>query len=700
MISSLFYNFVAKIKMKTQLSNIFSRCFTIVLMILYCTIGVKASDKTRPDKMLLNRIFTYEKNVDTVNISGYSAYSYTKYSLFVKRRNITLLAVPTMWSVAHGGKRKYQGETFEKINFKGYNNYNVEKITELSTVPHDRNTMTTVLKYLTPQIYSPTIFNGEILSPFNSVNRIYYKYLVTFLLNGTAKVEFRPKINNTQLIKGQALINYNSGMIISASMKGEYDMVNFSLDVNMGKDGVKSLIPTDVKLLCRFTFLGNITEGQFQAFYGLPPVSSDSIKGAKKIMAHIRPIPLTAEEALLYKIDEETKTRKDSVDSASVNNNSNKVKKILWDIIGDNVVNRIKSNFGKNNEGYLKINPILNPLYMGYDHRRGFTYKMDVRLSYMFTANSLLSTRFMAGYSFKQKQLYYTIPTIFWYNKRKNGFLEFEFGSGNWITNGKVLDKAKLVLSDSILNNYERMNYFKDRYIKFVNNYDFNDYFGVQAGFIFHNRLAVDKAAYKLAGMPEGYVSVAPLLQLQYRPIGWNGPSITADYERGIKGFLGGDINYERTEFDAQWKLKLRRLECLQMRLGSGFYTLKGENTYFLDYSNFRENHIPGGWNDDWSGEFELLNSNKYNDSKWYARGNITYENQFLFGAHLPFVGHFIEMERVYASILSSQDCKPYLEFGYGFTTRLFSMGIFMSNDSGEIKEFGCKFGLELFRHW
>ncbi|MFW9601954.1 MAG: DUF5686 family protein, partial [Prevotella sp.] len=173
-----------------------------------------------------------------------------------------------------------------------------------------------------------------------------------------------------------------------------------------------------------------------------------------------------------------------------------------------------------------------------------------------------------------------------------------------------------------------------------------------------------------------------------------------ADYERGIKGFLGGNINYEKVECDAQWKLKLRRLECLQMRVGSGFYTLKGEHTYFLDYSNFRENHIPGGWNDDWSGEFELLNSNKYNDSKWYTRANITYENQLLFGARIPFVGHFIEMERVYASILGSQDCKPYVELGYGFTTRLFSMGIFMSNDSGVIKEFGCKFGFELFRHW
>ena len=685
--------------MKTRLSNIYIRCFTVVLIILYNTTGVKASDKTRPDKLLLNRIFKYEQSIDTVNIAEYSAFSYTKYSLYVKKRNITLLAVPTMWSVAHGGKRRYLGETYEKINFKGFNNYNVEKITELSTIPHHRNTMTTVLKYLTPEIYSSTIFNGDILSPFNSVNRIYYKYQVTFLLNGTAKIDFKPKMNNTQLIKGQALVNYSSGKIISASMKGEYDMVDFSLDINMGEDGIKSLLPTDVKLSCKFKFIGNVTEGQFQAYYGLPAVSCDSIKGQKEIMDHVRPVPLTSEESLLYKIDAETNAKKDSIDSTQINN-ENKIKKLLWDIIGDNVVNRIKSNFGKNNEGYLRINPILNPLYMGYDHRRGFTYKIDVRLNYMFTPNSLLSTRFMAGYSFKQKQLYYTIPTIYWYNKRKNGFLEFEFGNGNWISNGKVLGRAQQVLSDSILNSHPKMIYFKDRYFKLVNNYDFNDYFGFQTGVIFHNRLAVDKVGYRLAGMPKGYYSVAPLLQLQYRPIGWNGPCIIADYERGIKGFLGGDINYEKVECDAQWKLKLRRLECLQMRVGSGFYTLKGEHTYFLDYSNFRENHIPGGWNDDWSGEFELLNSNKYNDSKWYTRANITYENQLLFGARIPFVGHFIEMERVYASILGSQDCKPYVELGYGFTTRLFSMGIFMSNDSGVIKEFGCKFGFELFRHW
>jgi len=111
--------------------------------------------------------------------------------------------------------------------------------------------------------------------------------------------------------------------------------------------------------------------------------------------------------------------------------------------------------------------------------------------------------------------------------------------------------------------------------------------------------------------MPLQYISVAPLFELQWRPTGWYGPYVVLDYERGIKHFLKGDIDYERWELDAQWKLKLQQLKTLQMRMGVGCYTLQDGHTFFLDYSNFRENHVPGGWNDDWSGEFELLNSDK-----------------------------------------------------------------------------------------
>ena len=118
-----------------------------------------------------------------------------------------------------------------------------------------------------------------------------------------------------------------------------------------------------------------------------------------------------------------------------------------------------------------------------------------------------------------------------------------------------------------------------------------------------------------------------------------------------------------------------------------------------LDYENFRENNIPGGWNDDWSGEFELLRSDIYNTSAYYVRANATYESPLLLLSWLPWLGHYMEMERVYVSVLDVKSVHPYVELGYGFTTRLFSCGVFVGSGQGS-RVFGCKFGFELFRRW
>ena len=65
----------------------------------------------------------------------------------------------------------------------------------------------------------------------------------------------------------------------------------------------------------------------------------------------------------------------------------------------------------------------------------------------------------------------------------------------------------------------------------------------------------------------------------------------------------------------------------------------------------------------------------------------------------LPWVGRYLEMERVYVSALQAVNVHPYVEVGYGFTTRLFSIGAFMSSGQGN-RTFGVKFGFELFRNW
>ena len=169
---------------------------------------------------------------------------------------------------------------------------------------------------------------------------------------------------------------------------------------------------------------------------------------------------------------------------------------------------------------------------------------------------------------------------------------------------------------------------------------------------------------------------------------------------RGIKGFLKANTEYEKYEFDAQYKRPLPSLSSLQMRLGAGFYSHKGKDSYFLDYSNFKENNIPGGWNDNWANEFELLNSNWYNASKYYVRANLTYESPILLVAWIPWVGRFIEKERIYMNILDINRLHPYIEYGYGIATHIFSAGIFTAQQNGHFDGIGVRFGIELFRQW
>lgn len=683
--------------MKTRLNYILS---TLVMLVL-ATGNVHS--QSRPDLDLLERVYNYASTVDTTSKETES-YTYTKATFNIKKRNITLLAVPTMYSIAHrADRRQFLTESFSKVHFHNFNSYESQPILNISTIPHQRGTLTRILPYLKPKIYDETIVGSCLLSPFCKANKRYYKYSVKFLLNGTARVTYSPVNDNTQLVKGQAIVDYETGRVISTILGGEFDMVHFSLGMNMGEDGIKTLVPTDVRLNTRFNFLGSRTEANLRTLYGLnkPDIDSTQTDDIRK-MEKARPVPLSAYEQFI--LDDYIERIKEENADTTTTKKRQWAKDVLWDMIGDNLLNNIKGNFGGQNQGYLRINPLLNPLYMGYDNHRGFIYKFDIRLKYAFNSNSEISTRFNAGYSFKREQLHFRLPVVYYYNKRHNGFIQAEVGNGNWIKNGHAQQAAEEAYNatheDTLSVKYPKMIYFKDSYFRLVNNNDISQNWGVQFGIILHRRNAVEKYAYQLAGMPDHYTSAAPTIQLQWRPTGWNGMFLTLDYERSFEHFLGANIAYERIEFDAQQIKRLSRLQALKMRLGAGGYTYKHGPNYFLDYANFRENYIPGGWNDDWSGEFELLNSDYYNNSKYYIRGNLTYESPLMLAAHLPWIGHFFEMERLYSSALWAKDIHPYIEIGYGFTTRLLSAGIFMNNKNGKFEGFGVKFGLELFRHW
>lgn len=267
--------------------------------------------------------------------------------------------------------------------------------------------------------------------------------------DGTAHISFRPKLDNTRLVKGTATVDVAAGRIISMFVEGEYDMVKFTMDINMGERGVRTLIPEKCGLSARFKFLGNDISVDYTSMHGLPRLITDSVvnKNDTALLNRIRPVELTPHERRLFH-------EQDSLKAAIAADTTSREKKqkftdILWDNVGEHLLGRIKSNFGSNNQGSVRINPLLNPLYFGYSGNKGFVYKFDVRGSYYFSSNSLISTRLKAGYSFKQKRLYFDLPVTYYFNRRRNGYVQFKIGNGNRISNSRVLEAVKGLVGDS-----------------------------------------------------------------------------------------------------------------------------------------------------------------------------------------------------------------------------------------------------------
>ena len=670
---------------------------------LFLVAANAAAASRRYTLQTMKRVFGYAARVDTIGMKPRESYAYQKYDIRVNRRNAILLTIPTMFAIANTGDREHVGETYDRVVASRPGDFHATRLLERTTIPHNSKTMPTLLKYLTPLLYDEMLIDGRILSPFHYRNRRYYRYRVTRLSVDMALVSFRPRLKNTKLVRGWAQVETATGRIVDTAFDGEYDLVRFHTSVTTGASGVESLLPRECSLNARFVFLGNDITAEYTAVFNLPRVITDSITNRRDtaLINLIRPLPLTSHETYVFDRYYD-RQRKESADSAGRGRAglSSRVVRRVWDAIGRNIISRTNQRFGSRDQGSFHVSPLLNPLYFSYSSRRGLTYRLNLRGTYYFNDRQMLDLQFRTGYAFKQRQVYFDFPFTFYIDRRHDAYVRTEWSSGRHITSSEVADAIKNERGDSI--NWDAMNltYFRDHSFRAVAHYALSSRWAVEAGLTSHRRTAIYDSGFHEAGKPSAYTSAGPVVELTCRPLGYDGPVLTASYERSIRGFLGSNTANERLELDGQYIHRLSGLSSLQMRAGTGFYTHKGNDSYFLDYSNFREENIPGGWNDDWACSFELLDRGWYNASEYYVRANVAYETPLLLLSWLPVAGRLIEKERIYVNALSVHHLHPYVEYGYGFTTRALSIGAFLGQRNWRIDGFTVRIGLELFRHW
>ena len=488
-------------------------------------------------------------------------------------------------------------------------------------------------------------------------------------------------------------MNTETGQVLSTTYEGEFDMISFKVNTVMNQSSGHQMLPERSTIDARFHFLGNKVSSSFTAIYNCPVTLPDSLDEHedRELMASLRPHVLRKQEMMLYQHYDSLRMQPDSVatDTTAVVK-SNKMKEILWDVIGDNLVNSTHANAGAFS---MNISPILNPLYFGYSRSRGFSYRLKFGLQYTWNSHRYLTFNPNFGYNFKQRQFYYTAPLRMTYNPKRNGYAEISWANGNRITSGNLVEDIQKQMGPDF-----DVPEFKDENFKLVNNIQAYDWLEITSGIVYHRRRSSNRNLMRQLGLPEEYRSFAPLMSVHLMP--WrNGPMLTVNYEHGFPKVFESNLEYERWEFDASHKIRLSSLRLLNWRGGAGFYTNRNSN-YFIDYANFRDENLPSGWEDEWTGQFQLLDSKWYNESNYYLRGHLSFESPLLALGWTPLVGHFVETEMIYASVLSIQNTHFYSEVGYGFTNRYFSTGVFASFLNHKFQNFGCKFTIEIFKRW
>ena len=690
-------------------------------------------------------------------VESYKAELYIKGRVNIRKKNRLLRYIPSMFRLRKG-VREYMMETYSDLHFTAPNIYDQKVKASVGTASEFWEMDGRLPEYFHVNVYSSTLLYDKLLSPLASNAKKFYTYRLDTVMgerhNLQYKIRFIPKNKSFQLVGGYLIVSDNVWSVREMRFSGRNEMVRFYNLLKMGDVGsADEFLPQQYEVDAVFRFLGNVMEGSYEAVLDYKDIVQTRPDYVRKALAKnkydlsdsytlradtnafrrdtayfntLRPVPLTPHEDTLYRnyfLHRDTLSRQKKVESKGQE---------FWGQLGDALVSRYTVNLDK--LGSVRCSPLINPFLLSYSGSRGFSYRQEFKYSRLFTGDRLLRIVPRIGYNFKDKEFYWRVRSDFGYWPRKRSALHLEFGNGNRIYSSRILDELK-AMPDSLFDfNQIHLDYFKDLYLNLRHSWEIVNGLTLDVGVSMHRRTEARRSRFVLntPGMSPGvglggfpsfpgfdpgglskfrhtYSSFAPRVRLSWTPgqyyymsgdrkvnLHSKYPTVSVDWERGIKGVFRGSSSYERVEVDFQHQISLGLMRDLYWRLGWGEFTNQ-KDLYFVDFANLKRSNLPMGWSDDIGGVFQLLDGRWYNSSRKYLRGHVTYEAPFLLLRHLMKYTQYVLNERLYLNALAVPHLKPYLEVGYGIGTHVFDFGVFASFANWKYREFGCKFTFELF---
>lgn len=687
---------------------------------------------------ILNNMMTFAPFYEKI-VSDYRADLYIKGKLNIRKKNFLFRYLPKMFRMQKG-VREYLMESYSELHFTAPNIYDQKVKAGYGTV-FSGGFQATMLEYFNINLYSGTLLYDRLLSPLAKNGKKYYRYRIDTIMgtpdNLRYKIRFIPKTKSDQLVGGYMVVSSDVWSVREMRFSGRSELLTFENHIKMGEVGDDNeFLPVSYDFKVRFNFVGNVVDGSYLATLDFNSIELKELskyrKEKKKYdltesytlrtdtnsllmdsahFASLRPVELSIDEKKMY---EEYALRKDTAVAKPPSK-----RRVFWGEVGDFLLSDLNVNLS--NVGSVKCSPIINPLLLSYSGGNGFSWRQDFKYYRLFSDDKLLHIFPRIGYNFTRKEFYWSANMEFDYLPQKRGAIHMNFGNGNRIYSSDMLDELK-AMPDSIFDfDQIHLEYFKDLYFNLRHSIEVVNGLEVSVGFSAHRRTAIEKSRFVIVNplvpitsdlmdkFRNTYISFAPRIRIEWTPCLYyymNGdrkinlrssyPTVSVDYERGIKGVFKSTGEYERIEFDLQHHIPLGPMRNIYYRFGLGAFTNQ-EQLYFVDFANLARSNLPVGWNDDIGGVFQLLDGRWYNSSRKYVRAHFTYEAPFLFLRHLMKYTRYVQNERLYVNTLFVPHLNPYMEIGYGIGTHVFDIGVFVSSENFRYKEVGCKFTFELF---
>lgn len=691
---------------------------------------------------IMNNIFFYAPFYEKA-VQEYDSDLYVKTNIEIQRKNFTFRYLPQMFKPIRGVK-DYIVESYNEIHYTAPNifDHRVKAIT--GTTPRLKGVFSTIRNYFHINIYSPGFMSSKLVSPLHSKFSKHYTYTIEEVYRGTNgllefKVEFRPRNVSYQLVSGYLIVSEKVWSIREIKFKGRSEYLAAECLIQLGEVGDDDeFLPQMYDIDVTFRFLWNkvrticatkikydkiilkkhivdklpsqsrtkkTSKYDLSESYAFQLPDTSKIKQSFSAFEKLRFMPLSAKEYSLYK---DFYARKDSI-SILVKPKKGK-SATFWSNVGEFLIEDYK--LGMDDAGTIRFSPLINPLLLSYNGRDGISYKYKIRYNHIYKNGRSLRFNPMFGYNFKNKEFYWKNRTEFVYWPKKRAGIELDVSNGNRIYSSEVLDDLK-DKSDTIDFKSLGLDYYKNMHINLMHVIEVVNGLNVDLGLSVSRRrnsgIPIPDSLNIENNIRRRYASVAPRVRIKWTPgqyyymnenrkinLHSKYPTLTVDWERSIKGFMGATGNHERIEVDLQHKLSLGMMRKFFYRVGGGMFTNQ-EQMYFVDFVYFAKNNLPNGWADDIGGTFQLLPREWFNASRWYIRANAVYESPFILLRHLSNYTRSVINERIYINVLTMNQMKPYIELGYGIGTHIFDFGVFGSLSNWSNSRIGCKITFELF---